>query len=258
MRGECKRAKHIGESTAAHVEASGIGAEGRHYQPLSVAREAAPTHAAAAHADARHRMQVPGDLAGGAGRLMTECQGTNRQHCMEAATDAVGRFRVVIAGDPDPLAPSLERGQRGAVRRRDPPGSVSVVETVAERDHHARRIAGDESRDPRERPARIIWRQQDAARREARAFFQMQVGDREDTFLRPVERARAVGDERDAMQPKLGVPIRSSGWPVLAGGVGAHGSLPVTALPPSRARPRPPRAVPPTPRHTLPHGRSRA
>ena len=42
------------------------------------------------------------------------------------------------------LAPALECGKRCAVARGDAAGSVAVVKAVAERDHGARCIAGDE------------------------------------------------------------------------------------------------------------------
>ena len=54
---------------------------------------------------------------------------------------------------------------------------VTVVKTVAERDHHARIVTRDHSREPAERSYRVIGRQQDAAGGEARAFFQVQIGD---------------------------------------------------------------------------------
>ena len=107
----------------------------------------------------------------------------------------VGRLGIVVAGDPDPVAPALQRGERGAVRRREPRRPVAVVEIVAQRDDDARRIVRDQPREPRQRFGGVVGRQQHAAPREARAFFQMQVGDDEQAFLGPVERPGAVGGE---------------------------------------------------------------
>ena len=73
------------------------------------------------------------------------------------------------------------------------------MEIVAERDHGARRVMRDQPREPRQRLGRVVGRQQLAAPREARPFFQMQIGDDQHAFVAPVERAEAVGRERDAV-----------------------------------------------------------
>ena len=92
--------------------------------------------------------------------------------------DAFGRIGIVVAGDPDPVAAALQASQRGAVGVGEPRRAAAVMEAVAERDHHARRIARDQRAEPRQRRRRVVGRQQHAARGEARAFFQMQIGDR--------------------------------------------------------------------------------
>ncbi len=52
------------------------------------------------------------------------------------SADILGRFRIVIAGDPQPVAAALQRRQRRAVEHRDKTARpVAIVETVAERDH---------------------------------------------------------------------------------------------------------------------------
>ena len=63
MRGEGERAEQSENHLIAHVETTRIGAESRHHQPPTVGRETAPAHRAAALGDARHRMQMSGDLA---------------------------------------------------------------------------------------------------------------------------------------------------------------------------------------------------
>ena len=47
-----------------------------------------------------------------------------------------------------------------------------------------------------------------ARRGKARAFFQMQVGDREQALLRPVQRASGVGNQSNAGNGDAVVPIR--------------------------------------------------
>src|SRR6186713_1155962 len=76
--------------------------------------------------------------------------------------------------------------------------AAAVVEIVAERNDHAWRVMRDQPREPRQCLCRVVGRQQSAAPREARAFFQMQVRDDEQAFLGPIERTGAVGRKRDA------------------------------------------------------------
>ena len=75
---------------------------------------------------------------------------------------------------------------------------VAVMKTVAERDHHARVMPRDHGRETAERRHRIVGRQQHAARGEAGALFQMQVGDDEQALFLPEQRAGEIGDEIDA------------------------------------------------------------
>ena len=108
-----------------HVERAGIGAEGRHDQPVAVGGEAAAAHRTAALDDAGARMQVPGDLAGrgAARRLVAEDQAADPS----SRTVSPGRFGrhvgIVIAGDPEPLPAGHQRfelrskRQRAAARR---------------------------------------------------------------------------------------------------------------------------------------------
>ena len=134
-------------------------------------------------------MQVAGNLAVGLRRrLVAERQSPDAQGRGEGPADPVGRIGVVVAGDPQPVASALQRGERRAIRRRKPRRPLAVVETVAQRHDDARRMAGDQSREPRQRCGRVVGRQQHAARGEARAFFQVEVGDDQQAFLGPVER----------------------------------------------------------------------
>ena len=63
---------------------------------------------------------MAGDLAvaGFARRLVAERQRAERQRRGESAADAVRRVGIVIAGDPEPVAAALQRGERRAVGRR--------------------------------------------------------------------------------------------------------------------------------------------
>ena len=72
---------------------------------------------------------------------------------------------------------------------------VAVVKAVAERNHHARVVPRDHGGQPAQRRNRVVGRQQHAARGEAGAFFQMQVGDDQQALLLPEQRAGEIGEE---------------------------------------------------------------
>ena len=196
MRGEFERAEQIGEGGIADVEPTAVGAEGRHHQARIVCRKAAPGYGAAALRDTRDWMQMTGDLADRALRQMAEGQGADGQRRFEYAADIGGRLGIVITDEPYPVAPALQSIQVFAVPVRKPRRTATVMETVAERRHAARRIARNQAGEARQRRGGVIGRKQLAPHGEARAFFQMQVGDGEQALLRPIERAIRVGDER--------------------------------------------------------------
>jgi hypothetical protein len=140
-----------------------------------------------------------------------------------SAADAVGQIGIVIAGDPDPVATLLQRLEHAAVAGCHAQRSAVVMKAVAERDQEARGVTFDQAREPRQRCRGIERRQQHAARRESRSFFQMQIGDDQHLFVRPIERAGGIGRQGDAGERKrvIGAPLRSPGpsfWiPAFAG-----------------------------------------
>ena len=125
----------------------------------------------------------------------------NRADADFAGDDAaeIGRqCRIVIAGDPDPVAARLQRRHGVAVRRGQPLMGGAIVKTVAERDHHAGIVARDHGRKTAQRRRGVVRRQQHAARGKARAFFQMQIGNDEQVLLFPEQGAGGIGKQRDA------------------------------------------------------------
>src|SRR3954468_4623699 len=70
MRHETQGLEDLGEGVVANAQAAGIGAERRHYRALAIAGKASPLHGTSARGDARLRMQMSGDFAGRAGRLV--------------------------------------------------------------------------------------------------------------------------------------------------------------------------------------------
>ncbi len=88
--------------------------------------------------------------------------------------------------------------------------AAAVVETVAQGDDATRRIMRNQTREPRECRGGVIGRQQHAARGKARAFFEMQVGDRQQPLLRPVQRAVGIGEESDPVHHNVILAARVS------------------------------------------------
>ena len=184
------------ERRIADAQAAGIGAERRHHGALAVAGKTAPLHRAAAGRDARLGMQMAGDFARRAGRLVAERDRPDRDFARDHAAEIGRQRRIVIARNPDPVAPRLHRRERVAVGRGQPLMRVAVVKAVAERDHHARIVPRDDGGKPAQRRHGIVGRQQHAARGKAGAFFQMQVGDDEQALLLPEQRAGEIGERR--------------------------------------------------------------
>ena len=99
-----------GEGLVEHVEAAGIGAEGRHHQALAVGGEAFAAEDFALAGDARHRMKVACDLRRAAERgLVAKGHAANGQRPADEPADALGQIGIVIAEDPVPFAALLER-----------------------------------------------------------------------------------------------------------------------------------------------------
>ena len=121
------RADHVGHQALApeqpgigaveHVERSGIGAEGRHDGARAVGGEAAPAHRAAALHDAGAGMQMAGDLALEAQPPTARAGTSGRRSPAHRRFRPAGRqaaLRVVIAGNPEPVAAGRQRRQAGA------------------------------------------------------------------------------------------------------------------------------------------------
>src|SRR5947209_12499413 len=142
------------ESFVVNVEPASIGAEGRHHSAAAVGDQTAPAFSR----DTRDRMQMSRNLAGlrAGARLVPQMQWANVERWQTLAPDVGGNVWIVIAGNPDPLAPRLQRGKRGMIRRGHALRSAIVVKAVAERDDASRRPARDERSQTRQRRRRIV------------------------------------------------------------------------------------------------------
>jgi hypothetical protein len=196
MGGERERTEDVRESAMAHIKTARKGPEGRHDQACAVARETAPADGAPAASYAGDRMEVTGNLALGAGWFVAKNQAANRKRSAKAAADAGGWIGVVISGKPDPIAPTLQPRKRRSIARSHAGGTLTVMKAVAERDHRTRGKTRNHDCYSCQGRCGIVRRQQNAARGKARSFLQMQIGDDEDPFLGPIQRAVAIHGDR--------------------------------------------------------------
>ena len=97
MGDEGERPEYPRERRVADAQAPGIGAERRHHRALAVRGKAAPLHGAPAGGDARFRMQMAGDLADGAARLMAERERPDRDLARHHAAEIARQVGIVIA-----------------------------------------------------------------------------------------------------------------------------------------------------------------
>jgi hypothetical protein len=100
MRREGQRTEQADDCPVAYIQSSGVSAEGRHHQALAIRSETAARNTAAAPCNARHWMQMAGDLAVDLSRrrLMTESERAPRQFAGGTAADSVRRIGIVVAG----------------------------------------------------------------------------------------------------------------------------------------------------------------
>ena len=132
-----------GEGGVENVETARVGAERRHHHTHPVAGETAALDTAAAAADAGLGMQMAGDLAGRAGRLVAEGDRADRDLVGDAAAEIGRQRRIVIAGDPDPIAPRLQGDENVTIVLRQAIMRMPIMEAVAECDHRLRIEPGD-------------------------------------------------------------------------------------------------------------------
>src|ERR1700732_3358053 len=132
MSREARRLEYFRESRVADAQAPGIGAECRHDRALAVAGKTAPLHPPRACRHPRLGMKVACDLAGRTGRLVTNRDWPNRDFAGDDAAEIGWQGGIVVAGNPDPVAPRLQRRDGVAVGRRQSLVGVRIVKTVAE------------------------------------------------------------------------------------------------------------------------------
>lgn len=167
--------------------------------------------------DSRNWMKMAGDLTGGGpgARFMPEGDPANQKFISCLALNAARQNAIVIAGDPDPFAPRLQRADHRVIARGKALTGFAVVKRIAQRHDRARLVNRDEICEQFQRCRRIVRRQKNFPRSEGRAFLEMKIGDDEKPLLAPKKRACGIHD-------KFGVQdCQDRGRPVgLAGGAG--------------------------------------
>ncbi len=113
---------------------------------------------------------------------------------LRAATGKIGwRCRVVVAGDPVPVALANDPHKVITEDCRHFGGSVFIMKAVAEADDHLGVVICQNAFEPRQRRSGVVWRQHPPAPGISRPLFQMQVGDDQDRFRRPPQDAAGIG-----------------------------------------------------------------
>jgi hypothetical protein len=108
MRHEAEALEYFRERSVTDAQAPGISAERRHHRALAVAGKAAALHRAAAGRHPRLGMQMSGDFARRPRWFVTECDRADRDFLGDHAAEIGRQRRIVIARDPDPVAPRLQ------------------------------------------------------------------------------------------------------------------------------------------------------
>ena len=145
--------------------------------------------------DARRRMQMTGNLSFYTGRPMAERQGTKRNLYLENTANVRGRLRIVITGEPDPLAAALKHGDIFTILPAQSRRTAAIVEVVAECEYAARRVIADQTGKPHQCFRGVVRRHQHAAGGEARSLFQVQISDNEQPVFRPIQRAGGIANK---------------------------------------------------------------
>src|SRR5882757_11547637 len=143
MRHQARGLEYLCKRRIANAQAPGIGAERGHHRALAVAGKTAPLHRTSACRHPRLGMQMTGDFTGGTCRLVTKRNWPDGDFAGDHAAEIAGERGIVIAGNPDPVAPRLQRRERVAIPCGQPAMGGAVMKTVAERDHHARIVPRD-------------------------------------------------------------------------------------------------------------------
>ena len=112
---EAQRLEYPCKCRVADVQAAGIGAKCRHHRALAVTGETAPFHRATARRHPRFRMQMAGDFARCAGRLMAKRDRSDRNFTGDNAAEIAraARDRDCPKSRSSRAAPATLRWPRG-------------------------------------------------------------------------------------------------------------------------------------------------
>src|SRR5579875_106674 len=197
MHRESEGAEQIREGDVAYVESARESPESGQHQACLIGHKTAPDDGAAPMDDARNRVQMSGDLACGAGRMMAEGQASERQRRVECTVNVGAGDWIVVTGEPQPVATPLQGAQLPTIVDPEPRCAIAVMETVAQGDDDAWHVARDQMGKPRQGCGCVIGRQKPAAGGKSRSLFEMQIRDRQQAVLRPIEYAGGIRNQTD-------------------------------------------------------------
>ena len=119
-----------------------------------------------------------------------------------AAANFGGQFRVMVAGDPDPVMPVDEMAQQRGIARRQPRRTGIVVKAVAEANDTLRPVVAAQPLQGSQRRRRIVGRQQPSADGKGRTLLEVQIGDYQRARIGHDRRARQIELERRTCEGK--------------------------------------------------------
>ena len=131
-------------------------------------------------------------------RLVAKIDAAEGPASLRLSAKPLRRGRIMVARDPQPVAPGLHLVQAGDVACVHALAGKIVVERIAQGQHDARAKCRHQPLQPVQRRCRVVGRKKHAAPGKGRAFLQMQVGHHQEAGVGLEQGAGRVGDENDA------------------------------------------------------------
>jgi hypothetical protein len=128
------------------------------------------------------------------------------------SAEALRRGRIVITGKPDDIDAAGEPGKFADIGLIDAQMRFIVMKGIAQEDEPPWPGSGKRKGKMLERGTRVIGRQMHATARQARGFFEMEIGDQQGFEIRYIERASEIGQEIDPAEFYARCP-RQGAWP---------------------------------------------
>jgi hypothetical protein len=183
--------KQAAECFIQYIEPTCIGAECRDYETILITYETVSPDRAAAPGDAGGRVKMAGNLAirWTVHGFVAKNQATDCGGFQIVAGDAGGCCRIVISSNPDPVSAALQMRKRFLIMGAQTVGAIDIMKGIAEGQHTSWFEPLDQASEPGQCLGGIVWRNKLAAPRERRAFLEVKIGNDQQPFIAPPQRA---------------------------------------------------------------------